>query len=57
MAKVGLPTPIHPDLLAHAVLYWFADCSKAQQELDYTYRPARETIADVVGWLREAGHV
>ena len=57
MAKIGLPTPIHPDLLAHAVLYWFADCSKAQRELDYTYRPAKETIADVVSWLQEAGHV
>ena len=57
MSKLGLPTPIHPDLLAHAVRYWFADCSKAEQELGYSYRPARETIGEVVHWLREAGHV
>ncbi len=56
MARLGLPTPIHPDLLAHAVLYWFADCSKAERELGYTYRPAKETIQDVVDWLKGAGH-
>ena len=48
---------LNPDLLAHAVLYWFVDCSKAQDELDYTWRPAQETVQDLVGWLQEAGHV
>jgi len=57
MAKVGLPVPVNPDLLAHAVLYWYVDCQKAQDELGYTWRPARETIADLVGWLESAGHV
>ncbi len=56
LARLGLPTPIHPDLLAHAVLYWYADCSKAQRELGYSYRPARETIQSVVDWLVSAGH-
>jgi len=57
MANVGLPTPVNPDLLAHAVMYWFADSSKAEQELGYTYRPARETVQDLVDWLKSAGHV
>jgi len=57
MAKLGLPVPVNPDLLAHAVLYWFVDCSKAQEELGYSWRPAKETIADLVSWLEEAGHV
>jgi dihydroflavonol-4-reductase len=56
MARCRLPTPIHPDLLAHAVLYWYADCSKAERELDYRYRSARETIQSVVDWLRAEGH-
>ena len=56
MARCRLPTPIHPDLLAHAVLYWFADCSKAQRDLGYEYRPARDTIQSVVDWLKASGH-
>jgi dihydroflavonol-4-reductase len=57
MAKLGLPVPVNPDLLAHAVLYWYVDCKKAQDELDYSWRPAKQTIEDLVGWLQEAGHV
>jgi dihydroflavonol-4-reductase len=57
LARFRIPTPIHPDLLAHAVLYWFADSSKAEAELGYRYRPARDTIQDVVSWLKSAGHV
>ncbi|MCP4871174.1 MAG: NAD-dependent epimerase/dehydratase family protein [Proteobacteria bacterium] len=57
MAGVGLATPVNPDLLAHAVLYWFVDCSKAEKDLDYTYRSAKETVQDLVDWLKSAGHV
>ena len=57
LASVGLPTPVHPDLLAHGVLWWMVDSSKAQRELGYTWRPARETLRSVVSWLQEAGHV
>lgn len=57
MAKVGLPVPVNPDLLAHAVLYWYVDCKKAQDDLGYSWRPAKETITDLVGWLESAGHV
>lgn len=57
LAGLGLPTPVHPDLLEHGVLWWFVDSSKAARELGYRHRPARETLESVVGWLREAGHV
>lgn len=57
LAGVGLPTPVHPDLLAHGVLYWYVDSSKAKEELGYSWRPAREALADVVGWMQRAGHV
>ncbi len=57
MAKLRLPTPVHPDLLAHAVLYWFVDCSKAERDLGYTYRPGRQTVQELVDWLKSAGHV
>lgn len=55
LAKLRLPTPVIPDIVDYGTLFWFVDCSKAQQELGYTYRPADETIADVVGWLIESG--
>ena len=57
LARMGIPTPVHPDLMAHAVLYFYVDCKKAKEELGYTYTPAPEVIADVVGWLKSAGHV
>jgi dihydroflavonol-4-reductase len=57
LARVGLPTPVHPDLLAHGVLYWFVDDTKARRELGYAPRGARETVGDVVNWLKAAGHV
>jgi dihydroflavonol-4-reductase len=57
MAKVGLPTPVIPEVLDYATLYWFTDCSKAKKELGYSPRPAREVLTPVVKWLREAGHV
>jgi dihydroflavonol-4-reductase len=56
LAKLHLPTPVNPDLLAHAVLYWYVDCAKAERELGYTWRPARETVRDQVRWLKDAGH-
>jgi dihydroflavonol-4-reductase len=55
LAKLRLPTPVIPDIVDYGTLFWFVDCSKARQELGYTYRPADETIADVVGWLIESG--
>jgi dihydroflavonol-4-reductase len=35
--------------------YSFFDASKAQRELGYTARPARETLADAVQWVRAQG--
>lgn len=57
MARLGLPTPVHPDLMAHAVHFFYVDSSKAVDELGYTWTPAPQVIEDVVGWLKSAGHV
>jgi dihydroflavonol-4-reductase len=35
--------------------YSFYDASKAQRELGYMARPARETLADAVQWVRAQG--
>ncbi len=57
LVKVGLPSPVIPEILDYATLYWFMDSSKAKSELGYSPRPAREVLTPVVKWLREAGHV
>ena len=57
LATLGLPTPVHPDLLAHGVLWWMVDCAKAERELGYTWRPARDTLQSVISWMQKAGHV
>lgn len=57
LAKVGLPTPVIPEVLDYATLYWFMDSSKAKRELGYAPRPARDALAPAIAWLYEAGHV
>jgi dihydroflavonol-4-reductase len=50
---LGLPTPVAPDLVAYAARYWFMSSAKAECELGYRHRSAREALASVVGWIRE----
>jgi len=57
MAKLGIPTPVIPDVLDYATRFFFMDCTKAKTELGYNPRPARQTLEPVVRWLRDAGHV
>ncbi len=55
LAFLRLPTPVLPDLLDYATLYWWMDSAKAQRELDYRFRSAREAVGDVVRWLKASG--
>lgn len=57
LASLRLPTPVIPDIVDYGTLFWFVDCSKAQRELGYVVRPAKETIDDVVSWLQTSGRV
>ena len=52
-----LPTPVKPDLLAYGCLHWWMDASKARAELGWDPRPAKQTIAETVAWLRAAGRI
>lgn len=56
MARVGLPTPVIPEVLDYATKFFFVDSTKAKTELGYSPRPARQVLTPVVSWLREAGH-
>ncbi|MEM7675631.1 MAG: NAD-dependent epimerase/dehydratase family protein [Myxococcota bacterium] len=56
MAKVGLPTPVVPEVLTYATLFWFMDSGKATRELGFRARPSREVLLPTIRWLYEAGH-
>lgn len=40
-----------PELTEYACTYWFGDSKHAKIDLGHTYRPARKTLQDVVGWI------
>ena len=55
--RFGVPLPFDPAVIPYATLYWFMDSRKAREELDATFRSARDTLAPTLDWLRAAGHV
>ena len=57
MARIGLPTPVIPEVVDYATMFFFMDSTKAKSELGYTPRPARQALEPVVKWLKDAGHV
>jgi dihydroflavonol-4-reductase len=57
LASLGVSTPVSPDVLDYATRFFFMDSSKAERELGYSPRSARESLAPVVEWLEQAGHV
>jgi dihydroflavonol-4-reductase len=50
---LGLKPPVEPVVLGYLPRYWFMDSSKAQRELGYHPRSARETLESVILWIRE----
>jgi dihydroflavonol-4-reductase len=54
---LSIPLPYNPKLVPYVTRFWFADASKAQRELDVTFRPARDTLESTIDWLVRAGHV
>lgn len=55
--KLGLPTPVEPEVVTYATLYWFMDSTKAKNELGYAPRPAREVLEPTIAWLYDNGHI
>lgn len=49
---VGARPPVEPGLLGYLRRYWFVDSGKAQAQLGYRARPAREALAPAVGWVQ-----
>ena len=58
LARVaGVEPIVTRDILAMAKKKMFFSSAKAQAELGYSFRPAREAVADAVAWFRANGRV
>ena len=56
-ARLHLPFPYNPHVVAYATRYWFVDNRKARVELGLEFRSARDTIGETLDWLVAAGHL
>ena len=58
LARVaGIEPVVTRDILAMARKKMFFSSAKAQRELGYTARPARDAVADAIAWFRAQGRV
>lgn len=57
LERLRLPSPVVPGVLDYATRFSFMDSSKAQKELGYAPRPARQVLAPVIEWLQTSGYV
>lgn len=55
MEKLGLKGPLSKENAYTATMYHWFDSSKAQRELDFKPRPAREAIHNSVQWMKDHG--
>ena len=56
-ARLHIPFPYNPHVVAYATRYWFVDNRKARAELGLEFRSARETIDETLDWLVATGHL
>lgn len=57
MEKMGLKGPLSRENAYTATMYHWFDSGKAQRELDFKPRPAREAIHNSVQWMKDHGLV
>ncbi|WP_374076800.1 NAD-dependent epimerase/dehydratase family protein [Bdellovibrio bacteriovorus] len=55
MEKIGLKGPLSRENAYTATMYHWFDSSKAQRELNFKPRPAREAIHNSVQWMKDQG--
>ncbi|MDG0814801.1 NAD-dependent epimerase/dehydratase family protein [Bdellovibrio svalbardensis] len=55
LERIGMKGPLSRENAWTATMYHWFDSSKAQQELDFKPRPAREAIHNSVQWMKEHG--
>ncbi|MNJ93498.1 dTDP-4-oxo-6-deoxy-D-allose reductase [compost metagenome] len=57
MEKIGLKGPLSKENAWTATMFHWFDSSKAQRELDFKPRPARDAIHNSVAWMKKHGLV
>lgn len=57
VARLHVPMPFNPHVVAYATRYWFVDSSRARSELGVRFRGAEETIRSTMEWLVQAGYL
>ncbi len=55
MEKMGLKGPLSKENAYTATMYHWFDSSKAQRELDFRPRPARQAIHNSIQWIKDQG--
>jgi dihydroflavonol-4-reductase len=55
MEKMGLKGPLSKENAYTATMYHWFDSSKAQRELDFKPRPARQAIHNSIQWVKDQG--
>jgi len=57
VARLRVPVPFNPQVVAYATRYWFVDSSRARRELGVQFRSAEETIRSTMAWLIMERHL
>ncbi|MCK5880960.1 MAG: NAD-dependent epimerase/dehydratase family protein, partial [Sinobacterium sp.] len=52
-----LDTPISREAMMYTTEWVYADDQKVRDELNITYRPIEDTLADTIEWMAESGHI
>jgi dihydroflavonol-4-reductase len=50
-------TPLTPEAAMYGTQWVYVDDRKVRGELNISYRPIEQTLADTIGWLADSGHI
>jgi len=53
----NMEVPMTEEAMGYATRWVAMDSAKVERELDFQFRPVRETIVDTIRWLYAAGHI
>lgn len=56
-ARLGIRLPVPLVAVPYITRYWFVDNGKAVQELQVSFRSARETLQPTIAWLKAEGYL
>ena len=54
---VRFDTPLTPEAAMYGTQWVYVDDRKVRGELNISYRPIEQTLADTIRWLADSGHI